>query len=469
MDSLLESLDAFLSKFIENMNPLNRFFTCSGLIVLLIGVLLISLCLPGSQRAGQFLLINTLVFPVFDAKMLAGIFFLGVVNLSLILLVGTRSRVATTLIPFLLTYVGALIASTSIVICMQTGAVAFDYIAISALADSAKKPADPTIISASTDNKESDSSFIRNLKSFVMREIGKLRSKYLALFIVVLVVLVVIGGGYASLSTQNPSEFPLLVHFIIIFLGVGLVEESSKLLVAYFTYNLYRNSPGFSGRMTFLFFAAFAGLAFGTGEALIHFIRLQQLDAGFSAYLIRAFWCVPLHMIWVITSAVIFYNKFMLESGVPARSPSGNFVLFLFTIAPAAILHGLYDAFALREMRAMWFYGAISAFVTYAFIIGKTDERRKIMRKIAVVIVLGSFIFSGPHLHEYFKHKVVLKICDECYGNKSVECQHCSGSAQKQNEHQIGKCVFCNGAGRVVCNRCNGSGQIFSQVTLFGE
>jgi hypothetical protein len=437
------------------MKATKWFSTCTGVVAILFGALLISLCVPGSRRAGQFILAKPTIFSNLDAKTLVGIVLLGIINVSLLRWFLRKAGFGVNLGRSLLAYVVSVGLGILIVFGIQS--VATEIVL----------PAPAFIINSSSGNSQLQ----RSEMGLLIRSASGRKATAVALGIVLLVMLFLIGGGYAYMDTHSP----LLLQFIVVTLGVGIAEESSKLLVGFLAYRFLRPKSQGSARMIFLYFTALAGLAFGTGEAFCYFYQYQQADAGFFSYLVRVAWCVPLHMVWAIISATIFYDKFLSGSTEPKRKPSDMVLVFLLTIAPSAIMHGVYDSFAFRGMKAMWFFGAVSCFIAYAVVFMPKDGLRNVLRRIAIMSLIGAAVFSVPHLLDYARHKTVTEICYQCNGVGSLICPNCDGSGQsfnfhpKRNKSLSIECSACNGTGHVVCNQCKGTGKITHQVTLFGE
>lgn len=159
----------------------------------------------------------------------------------------------------------------------------------------------------------------------------------IALVILVLVVaLLLIGGGYAF--TAIPM--PLWAHVLAFTVGVGCTEEISKLFAAIV---LLSPSLGlFSHRRSLLPFVV-AGLAFGVGESLFYFEDYAAARCDLPIYVIRASWCVLLHVAWttIIGKGVLAAFGDVPEL-VSLRWKSAFKLLTL--MLPVAALHGCYDA-----------------------------------------------------------------------------------------------------------------------------
>ena len=477
INSFLECLNIFLPIFKGYMKPSNRFSAYAGVFTLLIGALLISLCLPGSQGAGQFLLEKPTFFSRLDANSLLGIVLLGLINVSLLRWILKKTGVAMNPLRTLLAYGVSVVMGVLIVLAIHRTALTVVSLPM------------PTFIDQhSTSNAGNTSSDLKSsMQNYGLRLASKeaCKSSELVSWASIFVgLLFLIGGGYACMSSQSP----LLSQFIVSTLGVGIAEESAKLLVAFFAFRFFRPKFHGSGRMAVIYFSGLAGLAFGTGEAFYYFHQYQQSGVGFFPYLARVAWCVPLHMVWAIISATLFFKKFLTGTDTTKWTPAKTATAFLLTIAPSAFLHGIYDSFAFRGMRAMWFFGSVSFFIAYAVVFLQKEGQRNIFRQIAIVVIMGSVVFSVPHLLDYAHHKTVIETCSVCNGAGRVDCPkygigetvglQLSRSTLEQmppflrylqHINSKNKCSTCNGIGYLSCGQCKGSGQISRFVTLFGE
>jgi hypothetical protein len=160
--------------------------------------------------------------------------------------------------------------------------------------------------------------------------------------LVLVAALFLVGGGYAL--TAIPM--PLWAHLIAFTVGVGCTEELCKFLAA--TLLLTPSLALFRHRRSLLPFVV-AGLAFGVGEALFYFQDYSAASCEPAIYLVRASWCVLLHVAWT----AIIGKSVLAEFGeVPElmdlRWKSGFRLLLL--VLPVAALHGCYDALLVHDI-----------------------------------------------------------------------------------------------------------------------
>lgn len=164
-----------------------------------------------------------------------------------------------------------------------------------------------------------------------------------AFFVLVLfVALVLIGGGYAFTAVP----MPLWGHAIAFTVGVGCTEEISKLFAA-----IVLLSPSlalFSHRRSLLPFVV-AGLAFGVGEAIFYFEDYAAASCELPIYLIRASWCVLLHVAWTTIIGKAVLAKFGEVPELQSLRWKSGFQL-LTIMLPVAALHGCYDAFLVHDL-----------------------------------------------------------------------------------------------------------------------
>lgn len=165
----------------------------------------------------------------------------------------------------------------------------------------------------------------------------------LGLFVLVLfVALFLIGGGYAFTAVP----MPLWGHALAFTVGVGCTEEISKLFAA-----IVLLSPSlalFSHRRSLLPFVV-AGLAFGVGEAIFYFEDYAAASCELPIYLIRASWCVLLHVAWTTIIGKAVLAKFGEVPELQSLRWKSGFQL-LTIMLPVAALHGCYDAFLVHDL-----------------------------------------------------------------------------------------------------------------------
>jgi hypothetical protein len=172
---------------------------------------------------------------------------------------------------------------------------------------------------------------------------------------VLAVAVFVIGFGYAASWQPDLSVFQHLLSYSA---GVGLSEELFKLALAVL---ICRQVLGLKvdwrdlGRPLILA-AIVAGIGFGVGESLLYFGAYAAMNSTPMAYVVRVLWCVPLHAAWSVVAAT-----FIVWSGRLAKTEGYQVIgMVLLAVAPAALLHGGYDAYALHRQQTMWVVGIAS-------------------------------------------------------------------------------------------------------------
>lgn len=152
--------------------------------------------------------------------------------------------------------------------------------------------------------------------------------------------LCLIGGGYAFTGL----DLPLWGHMLAFSLGVGLTEELCKVAVAIIL--LHPLIGIFKHRRSVLPFVL-AGLAFGAVESVIYFQDYLRAGCDLSIYLIRAIWCVLLHVSWTLIVGWLIIKKFK-EIPTFAELWSEKIFTLVWVVLPVAALHGIYDAFCVH-------------------------------------------------------------------------------------------------------------------------
>ena len=205
------------------MKASHRFLAWSGIAAILFGALLISLCVPGFRGAGQFLLENPTVFSSLDPKALGGIILLGVINVSLLRWFLRKTGIGMNPIRSILAY--GVSVGLGIIIFFGIHSVAIGIASLSG----------PALNSLPSSNNSSMQNGELNFARIANNE----KPNVVSLGIVVIIMLLLlwfIGGGYACMDPHSP----LLFQFIVSTLGVGIAEESSKLLVGLLAYRFFR-------------------------------------------------------------------------------------------------------------------------------------------------------------------------------------------------------------------------------------
>ena len=157
----------------------------------------------------------------------------------------------------------------------------------------------------------------------------------------VLVLLMLIGGGYAFTAIK----LPLWGHMFAFTVGVGITEELCKLLAV--SVLLLPSLMIFRSRASLLPYVM-AGLAFGVGESFIYFNSYSEAGLGLAIYLIRAIWCVTLHVCWTVIVGWLIIDR-LKETPTPKEFLTSNGGDVILRILPAAALHGIYDAFCIHD------------------------------------------------------------------------------------------------------------------------
>lgn len=173
------------------------------------------------------------------------------------------------------------------------------------------------------------------------RSLGSFKKgKGIVVLIAVFAFLMLIGGGYAFTAI----DLPLWGHMIAFTVGVGITEELCKLLAV--SVLLLPSLMLFRCRASLLPYVM-AGLAFGVGESFIYFKSYSDGGADVAIYLIRAIWCVTLHVCWTVIVGRLIIDK-LKATPTPEEFITGKFFDVLLLILPAAALHGIYDAFCIH-------------------------------------------------------------------------------------------------------------------------
>ncbi len=192
------------------------------------------------------------------------------------------------------------------------------------------------------EGERSGSSFRRAATQGAVRSLGSFKKGKGFVFIAaVFAFLMLIGGGYAFTAIQ----LPLWGHMIAFTVGVGITEELCKLLAV--SVLLMPSLMIFRCRASLLPYVM-AGLAFGVGESFIYFSSYSDAGLDVTIYLIRAIWCVTLHICWTVIVGKLIIDT-LKETPTPEEFFSSKFFDVLLLILPAAALHGIYDAFCMHD------------------------------------------------------------------------------------------------------------------------
>jgi RsiW-degrading membrane proteinase PrsW (M82 family) len=168
------------------------------------------------------------------------------------------------------------------------------------------------------------------------------KGKGIVVLVAIFAFLMLIGGGYAFTAV----DLPVWGHMIAFTVGVGLTEELCKLVAAGVL--MLPALRIFRHRSSLLPFVM-AGLAFGVGESLFYFNSYSEGGADVAIYLIRAIWCVTLHVCWTTIVGHLIIDKFKETPELDDFLGEKTLPLLLLLL-PAAVLHGIYDAFCVHDM-----------------------------------------------------------------------------------------------------------------------
>jgi tetratricopeptide (TPR) repeat protein len=270
------------------------------------------------------------------------------------------------------------------------------------------------------------------------------------------VVLFVIGGGYAF----SGMDVSLPTHVLAFTLSVGPVEEMSKaaagvaLCMFMFSYR-----PRLD-RGTILMAFGIAGLGFGIGEAFHYYAQYKQEGDDLSAYLIRCFWCVPLHFSWTVivgSRAAPKLSALLANEASKFRHYLG--VLFVAAI-PSIILHGLYDAFCTHGILLYWVVGLVSTVWAYVEL-KKTVDQGEWSSEAAVEKAGGRL--ANPRMNmmmeavrsSFINLKVPLPVNQPLHFQGSDDEK--KDTTPKPSHMQIGQCIKCktvNPGDNRFCSEC---------------
>lgn len=186
------------------------------------------------------------------------------------------------------------------------------------------------------------SAFRKAATQGAVRSLGSFKKgKGLVFIAAVFAFLMLIGGGYAFTAIQ----LPLWGHMIAFTVGVGITEELCKLLAV--SVLLVPSLMIFRCRASLLPYVM-AGLAFGVGESFIYFKGYSDAGLDVTMYLIRAIWCVTLHVCWTVIVGRMIIDH-LKETPTPEEFLTSKGFKVLLLILPAAALHGVYDAFCMHD------------------------------------------------------------------------------------------------------------------------
>lgn len=168
----------------------------------------------------------------------------------------------------------------------------------------------------------------------------------------ILVITLLVGGGYAF----SFVEASLLTHMASCTIGIGFLEEAAKCAAALLVFSMFYKDKGIRYSLSPF---VIAGLGFGGGEALHYFATYNLIESGFMIYIIRAWWCVPLHAAWAIIAGDRIIRAFQ---GMPHldKLKGDDYWKLLGCLIPSIVLHGVYDAFCFHNIPLSWVVGIVS-------------------------------------------------------------------------------------------------------------
>ena len=148
------------------------------------------------------------------------------------------------------------------------------------------------------------------------------------------------------------------------------LEESCKTFAALVLFTNFYRQHGFRYSLTPF---VVAGLGFGGGEALHYFAAYNLMESGFTMYLVRAWWCVPLHAAWALITGDRIVRSF---NGIPdvGTLKRDDYFALLGAAMPSIVLHGFYDAFCFHDIPLSWGIGIVSLIWGFS-ILGRPRER----------------------------------------------------------------------------------------------
>lgn len=141
----------------------------------------------------------------------------------------------------------------------------------------------------------------------------------------------ILGGITAA--RQHTNEIDPSVRFISHILGVGLLEEITKVVPGVlFAYTA--TSRNETIRKTAILAAFFGGLGFGAAEALVAYSPWSNVT-GWNMNVLRWFRNVPLHGLWAAISASLLWDKMPLIKASKNRWVKTWYVLSCLSVASA--------------------------------------------------------------------------------------------------------------------------------------
>lgn len=169
----------------------------------------------------------------------------------------------------------------------------------------------------------------------------------------------------------EPTKLNLLELVIQVFFGVALIEETSKWIFLYlFSYN----DNEFDELYDMIVYGAFVALGFACIENIMY-----VLDGGITTGILRAVCAVPGHAFDGVFMG--YYLGLAKLSEINNREDLRRKNILL-SLAVPAVLHGIYDYFALSGRFVLMLLFFVFVIVLYIISIKKINKTAKITRKI---------------------------------------------------------------------------------------
>lgn len=138
-------------------------------------------------------------------------------------------------------------------------------------------------------------------------------------------------------KTTGKESYLLL--FLYCFIGIGLIEELAKWIISY---KVVYKDPEFNESYDAIVYAVFASLGFALIENVLY-----VLSNGFLTGLLRAFTSVPAH---TCTGILMGYYLGLSKTEELKSNQSVSNKYMLYSIIVPALLHTLYDTFAMSKL-----------------------------------------------------------------------------------------------------------------------
>lgn len=268
---------------------------------------------------------------------------------------------------------------------------------------------------------------------------------------------------FITLARQHTNELDSAVRFFSNFLGVGLLEEFTKVapgaLIAYGATTRTQEI-----RKTAILAAFFGGLAFGGAEALIGYSPWTGMTE-WNANVLRWFRNVPLHGMWAAISAAILWDKMPQIKAAKNRWMKAGY--FIMCLGVASGIHAANNTFA----NPLLFTGiaGLSVWAVAKFAEAKTPEQIQV-EGINIVPTWMNWISLRPlQARPYFAKaagaSVVAILLTGIFTSTSAPRTN-YGSPYSPTPAGPERCIWCGGSGGgyqpgfgwIRCNHCEGRG-----------